>query len=72
MSTNPRKFYGLGMAPELAANVAEAIDGAAGSPDWANINGTQAGVEAAVKAKAAIAALTSGSTAADIVAALKA
>lgn len=53
----------------LRALVAEATGG---SVAWASVTGTQTGVEAAVKAKPAIAALTGSSTAADIVTALKA
>lgn len=52
----------------LRAIVADAVSSVA----WANITGAQAGVEAAVAAKTEIDALTSGSDAADIVAALKA
>lgn len=67
------KMISQGMSPELAKIIAAAItEAAGGSVAWADVTGSQAGVEAAVKAKPAIAALTSGSDAAAIVAALQA
>lgn len=71
---NAQKLVQLGMPTQLAAELAAQI-AAAGTPQavaWAGVTGTQAGVEAAVAAKTEIAALTGSSTAADIVAALKA
>jgi len=71
--TVAQKMITQGMSPELAKVVQDAISEATGGTvAWADVTGTQAGVEAAVKAKPAIAALTGSSTAADIVAALKA
>lgn len=61
----------VGMPAEQARLLSEAISGA-GSVAWANVTGTQAGVEAAVAAKNEIAALTGSSDAAAIVAALQA
>ncbi|MCO5157585.1 MAG: hypothetical protein M9945_12695 [Aquamicrobium sp.] len=63
----------VGMPGEQAKLLADAIANAGGGPvAWGNITGAQAGVEVAVAAKAQIAALTSGSDAADVVAALQA
>lgn len=67
-----RRLTALGMAPELATEVADQITTDTASIAWADVTGTQAGVEAAVAAKTEIAALTAGSTAAQIVAALQA
>lgn len=67
-----RKMIGVGVPPEMAKVMDELLTSAGASIAWADVTGTQAGVEAAVKAKPAIAALTSGSDAAAIVAALQA
>ena len=68
-----RRLTALGMSPELATEVAAQIDAAAAATvAWADVTGTQAGVEAAVAAKTEIAALTGSSTAANIVTALQA
>ncbi len=68
-----RRLIELGMVPELAAEVAAQIAAAAGAAvAWGNVTGTQDGVESAVATKTEIAALTSDSDAADIVAALQA
>ena len=69
-----QKMIVLGLSPELAKVIAEAITEASGGGTvaWADVTGTQAGVETAVKTKTQIAALTSGSDAAAIVAALQA
>ncbi len=68
-----RRLCELGMPPELAKEVAKQIDAAATSTvAWGDVAGAQAGVEAAVAAKTEIAALTSGSDAEAIVAALQA
>ena len=71
---NTRKFTELGLAPELAKAVSDAIDAAASGVTvaWGDVTGTQDGVEVAVAAKTEIAALTGSSTAADIVTALQA
>lgn len=71
--TNAERLAELGMPTELAKEVARQIAAASGGTvEWADVEGTQAGVEVAVANKAAIAALTSGSDAAAIVAALQA
>lgn len=71
--SNAQKFINLGMPADLAKVLAEAIESSVvDSIAWANVTGSQAGVEAAVAAKTEIAALTSGSDAAAIVAALQA
>lgn len=70
--SNTNRLIALGLAPELAEEIANQIAGAPGSVAWANVTGTQAGVETAVAAKPEIVALTSASTAEDIVAALQA
>lgn len=63
----------LGMVPQLAKKLADAISSAVpAAVPAANITGLDAAVETAVASKTEIAALTSGSDAADIVAALKA
>lgn len=68
-----RRLVELGLPPELAKEIAAQIEAAAGSTvAWADVTGSQAGVETAVSAKTEIAALTSGSDAAAIVAALQA
>lgn len=70
---NVKRLIELGMPTELAKEVAEQIAAAGGgSVAWGDVTGAQAGVEAAVAAKTQVAALTSGSDAADIVAALQA
>lgn len=68
------KFVQLGMVPALAKAVADAITeaGQEQAVAWADIEGADAGVAAAVAAKTEIAALNSESTAADVVAALQA
>lgn len=68
------KLVQLGMVPELAKVVAQAIAeaGETQTVAWGDIEGAQEGVEAAVAAKTEIAALSGGSTAANIVTALKA
>lgn len=67
------KLQRVGMPGEQAKLLADAIANAGGgSVDWGDITGAQAGVEAAVAAKTEIASLTSGSDAADVVAALQA
>ena len=70
--SNAEKFVNLGMPTQLAVVVAAAIEAGPSSVAWADITGSDAGVSTAVKNKTEIAALTSASTAADIVAALKA
>lgn len=71
--TNAEKFVALGINPDLAKALSDAIlDAVVTTLAWADITGTQAGVEAAVAAKTEIAALTGSSTAADIVTALQA
>lgn len=70
--TKADQLVRIGMPPELAKLLASWIEGGGVSVSWGNVTGTQAGVEAAVAAKAQIAALTSGSSAEDIVAALQA
>lgn len=60
--TNTEKLINLGMPPELAKAVVEIAAGAY----------TDADAEAAIAAKTEIAALTGGSSAADIVTALQA
>ena len=70
--SNAERLMRLGVSAELAKELADQIAAAVSAVAWANITGSQAGVEAAVAAKTEIAALTSGSAAADIVAALKA
>ena len=70
--SNAEKFVNLGMPTQLAVVVAEAIAAGPSSVAWSSITGSAAGVSIAVKDKAQINALTSSSTAADIVAALKA
>lgn len=70
--TKAEALVHLGMPAELAKQLAAWIESPAASVAWANVTGAQAGVEAAVAAKTEIAALTSGSNAADIVAALQA
>jgi hypothetical protein len=67
-----RKLIGVGVPPETAKVIDEIITASGASIAWADVTGTQAGVEAAVAAKTEIAALTGSSTAADIVAALQA
>lgn len=68
-----RRLMALGMPGELAKEIAAQIDAAGGgSVAWGDVTGSQAGVEVAVAAKTEIAALTSGSDAAAIVAALQA
>lgn len=68
------KFVQLGMVPALAKAVADAIAeaGQEQAVAWADIDGAQAGVEAAVAAKTEVAALNGSSTAANIVTALQA
>ena len=71
--SNAERLMRLGVSAELAKELADQIAAASGGPvAWSDVTGSQAGVEAAVAAKTEIAALTSGSDAADIVAALKA
>lgn len=67
-----RKLIGAGVPPETAKVIDELLTASGASIAWGDVTGTQAGVEAAIKAKTQIAALTGSSTAADIVAALKA
>ena len=70
--SNAERLMRLGVSAELAKELADQIAAAVSAVAWANVTGSQAGVEAAVAAKTEIAALTSGSNAADIVAALQA
>lgn len=70
--SNAERLMRLGVSAELAKELSAQIAEAVSAVAWANVTGSQAGVEAAVAAKAEIAALTSGSNAADIVAALQA
>lgn len=67
-----RKLMAVGVPAEMAKVIDEIVTSSGASIAWADVTGTQAGVEAAVAAKTEIAALTGSSTAADIVAALKA
>ena len=70
--SNAERLMRLGVSADLAKELADQIAAAVSAVAWANVTGSQAGVEAAVAAKTEIAALTSGSNAADIVAALQA
>lgn len=70
--SNAERLMRLGVSAELTKELADQIAAAVSAVAWANVTGSQAGVEAAVAAKTEIAALTSGSNAADIVAALQA
>lgn len=68
-----RKMMAVGVPAETAKVIDELLTSAGASIAWADVIGTQAGVEAAVKAKPAIAALVAATaTAEEIVNALKA
>ena len=77
--TKAEALMRLGMPAELEKQLQEWIEGGSGTVAWGDVTGKPstfpadpATVEAAVAAKTEIAALTSGSSAADIVAALQA
>jgi hypothetical protein len=67
-----RRLIELGMPAELAKEVANQIDAAVAAVTPSDITGFDTAVEEAVAAKTEIAALTGGSTAANIVTALQA
>lgn len=67
MAVDVRRLCELGLAPELAKELAKQIDAAASGVAY-----TDADAQNAIKTKTQIAALTGSSTAADIVTALQA
>lgn len=70
--SNAQKLAASGVPWPVAKQLGAEIDTGPSALPWANVTGTQPGVEDAVAAKTQIAALSGSSTAAEIVTALKA